>query len=325
MRRIKREWGMVLMLFLITVFVAACGGGGGGGESGTQSINYSGSRSQAAITDSSAESVALDAYESGETGGNITGLMDIAPMGGGAAFAPAALPVPLSKAVGRALSSGVPRYTASSSMPGSCGGNAGYSVNINETSGEFSFRFNFKSYCETDGLAETELNGAVGFSGMVNLATGEMDHMTATFSSLTSTRSDGTENITLGGTVGMTMSSPTSGTMTMNFVVRDNLAGKTYWVDNYVANMTDNGTYQEITVSGRFYHHDHGYVDLTTITPLQVYPQDEHPSGGMLQYDGAEGKSVRLTFLSAVSYQVTAELTGDGLFDDFDSGEQPWQ
>lgn len=324
MKRDKFGWGMVFMLFFIPVFVAACGGDGGG--DGVESITYTGNSAQASITNSSAETIALDAYEGGEMGGNITDLMDIAPMGG--------VPGPTSPAVNalnRALS-GVPRFTQSGSMPGNCPGNPGgaaYNITFNETTGDFSFSFAFQSFCTTDGLVQTVLNGAISFIGKINIAGDYPEHMTATFANLTSVASDGSENITLSGSVSLTMSSPTpgtfSGTMTMNFVTRDNVTGKTYWVDNYVANMTDNGSYEEVSVSGRFCHHDQGCVDLSTPTSLQNYPLDEHPYTGVLQFDGSGGTSVQLTFVDQYSYQVTADTDGDLAYDDFDSGVKYWQ
>jgi hypothetical protein len=311
---------MVYMLFFIAVFVTACSGGGGD-EPATQSNNYSGSLSPATLDETSAETVALNAYSSGDTGGDIPDYMVSEPSNTPSeSTASMAVIASANRAVG-----GVPRQTQTSSMDGTCGGTVDYSINIDEQTGDFKYSYTFKSYCDTDGLIEEEINGSLSFSGKINIATVELEHMKAKFTSLTYKLSDGSEDATLNGTTSMTMTDATSGTMTMDFVTRDNLTDKTYWVKNYVATITDNGTYEEITISGRFYHHDQGYVDIKTITPLRNYPFDQHPSTGLLQFDGAENNSARLTFLSPTTYQVLADLNGDDLFDDFDSGVQTWQ
>jgi len=323
MKRGKRELSMCFMLVFIPVLIASCGGGDGNG--GTPVVTYTGKTSQALITNSSAEAIAAAAFENGEAGGNITEMMDMVPMGGASLSLGGALPGPAGKAVNRALPGGMPRYTDSGTVPGDCGGQTDYSVTVNESTGDFTMSLTFKSFCEPEYAVQMIMDGSVVFTGKVNLDMRYLEHMTATFGYLTSRLSDNSENISGSGTITMTMTDSSSGTMTMDFVTRDNITGKTYRVNNYVVTITNFGSYEEISItSGRFYHHDYGYVDITTPIPLQIYSTDDHPSSGMLEFDGSAGTSARLTFLDATSYQVTADLDNDEAYDDYDSGPRNW-
>lgn len=328
MKRDRSGLGMVLTLFFIAVFMAACGGGSGG-DSG---IAYSGNMNAAVITNTSAEAIAVEAYESGEMGGDIagTGSGPSPSVPSPAVPGPAALADIKSRvagAVNKALSGGgVPRamirYT--DTMMGECGGSAAIDINIDDATGDFSGKLTFANLCAYDGAAQEYTNGSVDFSGNVGMMSGMLNYFAMSFNALSVLSSDGAVNFVLDGSIGLTMTSYTSITMTMDMVMLDNLTGKTYWVNNYVVNVTDHGTYEEMTVTGRFYHHDYGYVDITTPTPVQAYPMNEHPYAGVLQFDGSGGRSARLTFISSTTYQVTADLNNDEAYDDFDSGVLPW-
>jgi len=309
---------MVSISLFVTVLVTACGGGGGDGTTPTLSDSYTGSRTLATVSNNSAETIAVEAYNGTETANGVSGLVNSVGGGAPAAASPAA-------ATSRAVSNALYRATQTTSAQGTCGGSASYTATVNEQTGDFSMTFTFNSFCEPDGLTENVLNGSMTFSGNIDPTTQEMNHMTVSFGAITSTLSDGSEDITLTGSISMTMSNTNTGTVTMNFVSRDNLTGKTYWVDNYVATSTDNGTYEEVTLSGRFYDHDNGYVEITTITPGIIYTGDQHPSTGILQFDGANNNSIRLTFLTNTTYQVTAELNGDGQYDDIVPEVKTWQ
>ena len=65
-----------------------------------------------------------------------------------------------------------------------------------------------------------------------------------------------------------------------------------------------------MTVSGRFYHSGHGFVDLSTTAALRFYSFDDNPSQGELRFDGAGATYVRLVVVDNISYEIYAETDG---------------
>jgi hypothetical protein len=102
----------------------------------------------------------------------------------------------------------------------------------------------------------------------------------------------------------------------MDILLRDNSNNEVYWVRNYRIEVTEGsdstGDYTDIVISGQFYNPDHGYITISTQTPIRVYDTD----GGITK--------ARLTFVSSTTYQVVADTDGDGDFDDYDSGVLLW-
>ncbi len=312
---------MVLGSVLLLV---ACGGGGGGGTSST--LSYSGSTAQATVTSANADDLVLDAYQNGAIGGAAAGSMTgVTPERGAGTPRGLVLAESLGNAVERMdIASQAPlnsaMKTATDTADGSCGGSMSYSVSYDDQNGDFSGTLSFSSFCED----EVKLSGDVDFSGTMNPGTGELSSFTMTTDGLTAEMCG--DSFTAAGSIGVSRSGTTS-TVTMDMKVRDGGTGKVYWAKDYQMTLTSGSTYSEVEVSGRFYHPDYGYVDISTTTKLRIQEGSYWPSSGVLVATGSRGTKAQVTALNA-SYQLDVDDNGDGTYEysesqawsDWDSG-----
>jgi hypothetical protein len=307
---------VALAAALFLAVLAACGGGGGGG--GVETIEYTGVTTQATITNSNAEEMATDAYLGGEAGGQMGGMFGAVGSGG---QAPAPGHVAFAKMLAETvqnldLSSSVPAVGQTVSQTQQCAtsGTITVTMTVNQTTGEFSGSYRFNNCVE----GSQTMNGSFSFSGDVN-------SMTMTFNALTV--SGGGTSISFGGSMSMSNMLSNPVTMTMNMRMRDNGTGAVFWVNNYSVSITTgtdaNGDYEDIDLSGRFYDPVHGFVDLTTSTPLLVYDVDEYPTQGELRFDGLGATYARLVVIDNAQCQVFADTNGDTT-EEFDSGVILW-
>ena len=92
--------------------------------------------------------------------------------------------------------------------------------------------------------------------------------------------------------------------------------------------LTEESSYVNVEVSGKYYDSDYGYVTITTLTPLCIYYNDSFPSDGVFVITGDTGigggsTKAQLTVLSSTTYQVEADTNGDGTYD-WNSGVLDW-
>jgi hypothetical protein len=109
----------------------------------------------------------------------------------------------------------------------------------------------------------------------------------------------------------------------MNIITRDNHTEKTYWVRDYEMLLTRQASYYDTDLTGRYYDYDHGYVEITTSSPLHINVNDGLPSSGVLVFIGDNKTESQLDFISAASYKVSADTDGDGSLD-FNTGLMHW-
>ena len=100
-----------------------------------------------------------------------------------------------------------------------------------------------------------------------------------------------------------------SETVTMSMLITNNTTGRTYWLKDYLLNLSGD----MLTISGTYYHPTHGYVVMSTITPLTVTGIDATPTSGELLFAGSNGTKARLTFTS-VGYTIEVDAAGSGTF-----------
>jgi len=145
--------------------------------------------------------------------------------------------------------------------------------------------------------------------------------------------------------------------LAMDLLLKNNLQDKTYWLNNYkistplsYGGKAESPAYDfSIAVEGRYYHPDHGYVDITTgITPFVMNDeaimegfyrnnkplllQALFPIQGQLTVQGAEGTRALLEALSEEDiasglvlpsgYTIQLDAEGDGIFEA--SGTYTW-
>lgn len=315
----------LLVIPLILVLVS-CGGGGGGGSSSASSISYTGSTSQAVITQTNGEEIAYSAYQNGGTGNTLGGVLAVVQDQDKPLSRPRMLV--LSQALENSidhisldhdrdnLSTGA-TVSDSETLPGGCGGNANYTISINDVTYAFTGTFTFNAYCDEGAT----LSGSLTLSGQFNPNTLVFGQITMTYDNLTV--SSGSDSFTADGDMTLDpTSSPAS--ITLDMVMLDNSTDKTYRADDFVMTLTDNITSVSMTISGRLYDPDYGYVDITTPTPLVINSGDDYPSSGVLLTTGSNGTygpaKAKLTALSNTSYQIEIDEDGDGTYEYLDTG-----
>ena len=319
----KRETGIVSVL-AIMVLLSSCGGGGGSSVSSP----YTGLTTAAVITDNNADEIALAAFQGGDLGANavvpFAPARDIAVLQS-AASPTAARPTALAlvQAVSKAAMIAVrppaaaegpsPRapFTESDVIPDGLGGEARYTISGDNVTGVFTGTFEFVDF-HGDGGGIIE--GNVSVSGTVT-----QDSIRILFNFQSVTVQDGTEDVTAVGTVDLTASMvqvPETGTATLNLFFTDNITLKTVWMSNVVVGTTAGTGTTDVTLSGRIYLHDYGYVDVATPIPFHYLDGSSFPSGGQMTVTGRDDHGVRLTVDSETQYTLGVELDGDALYDE---------
>ena len=314
----KSHWGHLLAcLCALTLTAIGCGGGGGGGS--TPHLTYSGVSTQAAITETNAQTLADAALNAGSSGEALSGIAALTEVDSLADSPNRLLFMDFSQAIysvmeeidflaatERDLTAAV--ETVSDSTPGSCGGSAAFSIKVDDVSGIFSGSMTFSNYCN-DGVI---INGGTSFSGQIIPDTAEFGTFTFSFDYVTST--SGSESITMDGSIGFTIAGSTLST-DMEMKIRDNNTNQVYMIENYQMDITEMGAYDEFEINGRFYHPEEGYVDIVTTMPFKIYYTDEYPSEGEMVITGEGNTHATLTAISNTQCRLEVDTDGDGTSD----------
>lgn len=305
--------GGIVFLILSGLIPAACSGDDTG-------IRYTGRPPPAVINAENAEDVALRAYWGIKPGGK-----EIDPANPGSP----AINL-LTRTMTKEMEALRSKAAAGGDWPGSCGGTI--RAYIDETIPVYSGTMVFNAFCEP-GLPGTEvsLTGTVSFSVFADMDTKALNaalgYEHVAFETRKSTTRETLGLVTVSGSIAsstLTYVSWTTETTTASSVIMlDNLTGKTYRVENYTIDAITDLSGEGLTFSGGFFHHDHGYVEVSTPQPVVLFHGDARPSAGVVKVRGAGGSTARLEFLGPDSYRVTADPDGDGIYD-FDSGIMDW-
>ena len=102
---------------------------------------------------------------------------------------------------------------------------------------------------------------------------------------------------------------------TINMKLRDDTTQEVFWVKNFVLTIVEMSGYQDLTMEGRFYHPDYGYVAITTPTAFRFTGSNEYPYPGVMVATGSNGSTATLTSLSTTSYQIDIDEDGDTVSD----------
>jgi len=326
----------ITLIICLTAFLTGCSGGGSSAQSGTlvdPAPAYKGATTKAVPSEANAEALAMGGFGSTDIAATMRSVTKTADSGApeATAFPPvlqlaqilkqsirrmdlphkaslsraAAPSAPLAKTVGR---------PSNYQIPGENGGTASYSMEVNDATGNFYGTVVYQDFT-TNAVV---VNGTTQILGTFDTNLQSLRNLTLSFQSLTlypATRNNGVAIITLTGSMAWALNaSLTTETLAMNLVQANPAAGKTYWFKNYdlVTSYTGNGITQ--TISGRYYDHDHGYVDLTTQTPLYTDQGVQYPSQGTLDFTGEAGRWVRLNFLAS-TLQIEADTDGNNIAD----------
>ena len=200
---------------------------------------------------------------------------------------------------------------------GECGGSYTIGFDFDSVTGSISSgSIVYDKYCE-EGVIES---GSVGFSGQMDLVTKDMN-LDFTYTNFTQT--EGNDSETINGTASFVSTLTTETITAKDLYVRDNTLNKTAWLNNFVITSTEEPADSLITINGRYYDPDYGYIDLSTESPGVILTGDENPSAGVLVGKGKNNTKARLTALSSMTYKVEADTNGDSEYD-WDSGTLNW-
>ncbi|MDH3237107.1 MAG: hypothetical protein OEM47_01045 [Deltaproteobacteria bacterium] len=330
----RRAWAVAFGL-LAVLFLSTCGGGGGGGSS----LQYTGLTTPAAIDNTNAEEIALAAW----FGGEMSDISFLPTLGTGGAAIGGSYPlrvIPLIQTL-RKLTDSIggqnPATSSEQAAPKTVyrdnwreDGVLGYvdiSASWDDQTGRLSGSFSFHGYDDGSGVV---LSGGIGFSGTTSIYynpgpnPGDILDLTISFPSFTST--DGINTVKMAGSMAFQFNVPAGGPIvaTLNLVTLDEGTGKTVRIDDYTVIITEDllGSYSDVTISGRIYLHDYGYVDIVTLTPFRVYGTDLYPSSGILTVTGSGGRKARLTALDNTTYGVEVDADANGTYEWSITG--PW-
>ena len=307
------QYKRVILCAIFPLTLSACGGSGGDG--GSAGISYTGETAQASLTINNGEEISTTAYQNGGSGQGLGTVLSSVnnPAPTAQKFRPATSSVAKSlvgainkielspnTAIGnRAIE------TVSDSIDGDCGGSANFTISANDVTGDFNGNFNFVNYCNLGDY----MNGGMNFAGNINVNTLDFTSMTMTITSLTVTT--GNDSFTMSGNMSLDPSdNPIA--VTMNMKLKDNSTEQVFWSENFSLSIWDAISYEELTMQGRFYHPDHGHVDITTPTAFRYTGSNIYPYPGVMVATGANNSTTTLTSLSTTSYQLDIDENGDG-------------
>lgn len=297
----SRLFSKLTMILAFSV-LTACGGGGGG-----SSITYTGSKSPAVISTTNAKTLVVGAVDGSESGV----ILGLKSEGQDNQSSPTILDMSkiLSDSVNQIDSSDT--LTARAAKTVNDSGSSGcfsYNFNIDDVTGSFNGTFTYSS-CTEGG---TTISGTMNVSGTIELSTSLITQITFSTNSLTV--SSGSESFTMAGTISMSVSG-SSFTMTVDFLLQNNATNIVVWLENVSFTATDNFSYLEFSISGRFYHPDHGYVDIVTNLPIRINYSDLNPYDGQITVNGAVGSSARMTMTSNTHYTLEIDEDGDSIYE----------
>jgi len=311
-----------LAIFFLAVSMLACGGGGGGGGGGGdggrsdpgRSFDYSGVSTQAELDAGNVEALAVGSYA-----GSLAGSVSI----GSSMTQRTLTPGDINQYQGQRMlqaiktsarqvdyaaatlaSAGTASGLGTNTVYGSCGGSLRISIDVNESTGNFTGTFIYDGYCNS-GVSVT---GSGQLDGIVNLSSNQLQRIRLSFSLLSITEPQGAYD--LAGQIEMLFNADESETARMDVLLREGDGGKVYWLYDYVVTTTYTGVNADIDIAGRYYDPDHGYVDLRTETPVRYRSSDDWPLQGVLVLTGADGAWVRLSFGGPGYCRLEADFDG---------------
>jgi hypothetical protein len=298
------------LLLVLAGLSLLSGCGGGGGSSAGGGSGYTGVTTQATVNTSNAKALSADAYSGSQVSAAVSGVAKEATDAGGQQPLLQEVAGMLERSVTTIVNvpaSAAKSVAATVTVQNTVNGFSGsytYSISVDQSSGAFSGVITFNQYKETS-LSFT-ISGPISFSGVYSQATGTFSSLNISLNNLIGT--NGSRSYSLGGSESYSTSGATK-TVTMSVVLTDNVSKLTYWVKDYALTLVGS----LLTISGTYYDPAHGFVVISTVTPLTVTTIDATPTSGQLLFSGRNGTSARLTFTST-GYIVEVDTAGNGTY-----------
>lgn len=330
---IARHCIHVVSALCLFFLVSGCGAGGGNGSSG---LSYTGPTTAATLTPTNSASLLGGAYTGGNSGIIIGGVTaGLTNYDYGASRRPRTLVLAgalikfahlaaVDDTLARPETAATVTNIPGSTLHGNCGGTATVDGSYDDVGKTISISAILNNYCQNG----TTLNGTVGASGLAvadaqnNI---KISSITITLAKLTA--GYGGDSFTADGTMSI---APQAGStyidndivLTIDMLFKDNATTKVYKLENFrIAQSSTIGTisYEDITIDGRYYDPDEGYVDLSTPTTIRIINNDQWPSSGSLRGTG-NNSSATITAQSNTTYQLDVNSDGNGSVDSTESG-----
>lgn len=320
--RIRRAMLFTVVL-AVTALLSACSGGGSGGG-GSSALSYTGVTTAAVITNSNAKTLALESFSTGTSAGSTQNTAKTVAVVDTTYTAPD-IGVIVSRLIttSQTAAQGLVTTTASGNrttlvsiqqtlapMTGNCGGTASGTLTIDDATSNTYATIIFDNYCDTG----VTLSGSMNFSLILDTTSPDYGLMTMNFTNVHVIGA--LTSLVISGSIqydSLVLNPAT----TINMLLQSSV-GRVYKIQNLtmteVTGTDVTGDYTDISMNGRLYDPDFGYVDMTTTLQMRVYTTDYWPSSGSYILTGNGNATVTLT-ASPSGYQLDLDLNGDGIVD----------
>lgn len=309
---------------LAVITLSACGGGGSsGGSSSSGTVTYTGATTQASIDGTSSPKLASVVVQAQDSGNFISSMPTAASVSNSTPPGILGIAKIVSATVTNTMQGpgGPTAAMGASTQIAGCSGTITYTVtSSSSTAATESFTFsNFAGYASGSSgpCAAQTINGSL--SANITFGTyGSTPYpisMTLTFNNLTAYYSSN-QTISLNGSFTLslnydaTYTTVTGFTFGMDYAFYDSSTGLTYKASGY--QLTLDAYFEPIQVSGKVYEPQHGYVNISTPTPLTYSScTNGHPDSGDIHLIGTDGYA-DLQPVDCSHYQILWSNTAAG-------------
>ena len=333
MRALTKNCVFAISTAYLLALISGCGSGG---ESGMSGLTYTGSTSPATLTSGNSATLVGGAYTGGNSGIIIGGITaGLTNYDFGASRRPRSLVLSnalltfvhltsVDDTLARPEIAATVNNIPGSTLHGNCGGTAIINGSYDDGNKALSLTANLSNYCQ----GGTTLNGTVGASGQAVADTQNNINISSISLTLAQlTVSYGGDTFTADGS--MTIA-PQSGytyiadnnVLRINMLFKDNATAKVFKLEHFTiaASLTTGASsYADMTITGRYYAPDEGYIDLSTPVAIRVMAGDDWPSRGSLRGSG-NNSSATLTALDNNAYRLDMDSDNDGTSDYTENG-----
>ncbi len=330
----------VLALSVVSMFIIT-GCGGGNSDVGVDSVSYTGNEQAAELDNQNAGAFANQTF-TGTSSASASDVLDSQEINASVSNIVASTLVSHTRTLSRtvdqnksAFSDNAQNVVVDVNVNATCpqGGNVSFSGQYDDQTRLGSLSLTYTN-CQND---EVRINGSASLD--LNAYNAEIDEhtdVTLSFNNLRFVSLDPADEFDVqvganirGQLIYTSMLDPYTKRASIDMVLANNASGASIKIENYVADVVydrySTPTSATADVSGRLYHHTHGYVDVETVTPLQYssaaidsfdheligYPD----AGGPLVYTGATNRKIRLTPVDEILVNVAADADGDDLYE----------